>query len=51
VEENFGGQLDTQHAQVFQLCLCSSNRNYVHQKLALRCPIMHLLLCQWCEYL
>jgi len=30
VEENFGGQLDTKHAQVFQLCLCNSNRNYVH---------------------
>ena len=30
VEENFGGQLDTQHAQIFQLCLCSSNRYYVH---------------------
>jgi len=29
VEEKFGGQLDTQHAQVFQFSLCSSNRNEV----------------------
>ena len=30
VEESFCSQLDAQHAQVFQLCLCSSKRKYVH---------------------